>query len=184
MNNGPKSHVISRKAMFQRKLELKTSSLHAIEFHHSSLSPILTKGQLNPIPQHHSFFNPLHLSISIHIFNTALYTFHKLLTRRVCLTIKSFFSWWLFPLLTNNIQEEDRKYNQRYLQPIVHKVLHLGMKHGFELVINGLKAMQGCSILSQKPSLQEVTERSTIMVTIQLHRIINTQFIVYKNSTK
>ena len=36
--------------------------------------------------------------ISMHILYTVLYTFPKVLARRICLTIKSFFSWWSFPL--------------------------------------------------------------------------------------
>ena len=35
---------------------------------------------------------PLHPNISMHILHTVLYTFPKVLTRRICLTIKSFFS--------------------------------------------------------------------------------------------
>ena len=38
--------------------------------------------------------NPLHPNISIHVLHTAIYTFPKVLTRRICSTIKSF-SWWL-----------------------------------------------------------------------------------------
>ena len=34
----------------------------------------------------------------MYIFQTVLKTFLKVLTRRICLTIKSFFSWWSFPL--------------------------------------------------------------------------------------
>ena len=45
-------------------------------------------------------FNPLHPNISIHILHTVLYTFNKVLTRRICLTIKSFFSWWSFSLFS------------------------------------------------------------------------------------
>ena len=37
--------------------------------------------------------NPLHLDISMHILVTVLYTFPKMLIRRICLAIKSFFSW-------------------------------------------------------------------------------------------
>ena len=40
-----------------------------------------------------SSFNPLHPKISIHILHTVLYTFLKVLTRRICLPIKSFFRW-------------------------------------------------------------------------------------------
>ena len=32
-------------------------------------------------------FNPLHPNINIHILHTVLYTFTKVLTRRICLTI-------------------------------------------------------------------------------------------------
>ena len=35
----------------------------------------------------------LHPNISIHILHTVLYTFPMALTRRICLTIKSVFSW-------------------------------------------------------------------------------------------
>ena len=35
--------------------------------------------------------NPLHPNISIHILVTVLCTCNKVLTRRICLTIKSFF---------------------------------------------------------------------------------------------
>ena len=41
-------------------------------------------------------FNPFHPDISVHILHTALYTFYKVLTRRICLTITGFFSWWSF----------------------------------------------------------------------------------------
>ena len=43
-------------------------------------------------------FHHLHPNINMHILHTVLYTFPKVLTRRICLTIKSFFSWWSFPL--------------------------------------------------------------------------------------
>ena len=38
--------------------------------------------------------NPLHPNISLYILLTVLYTFPKVLTRRICLIIKSFLSWW------------------------------------------------------------------------------------------
>ena len=38
-------------------------------------------------------FRSLHPNISMHILHTVLYRFPKVLTRRICLTIKSFFSW-------------------------------------------------------------------------------------------
>ena len=37
--------------------------------------------------------NPLHSKISMQTLHTTLYTFPKVLTRRICLTIKSFLSW-------------------------------------------------------------------------------------------
>ena len=37
--------------------------------------------------------NPVHPNINMHILHTALCTFPKVLTRRICLTIKMFFSW-------------------------------------------------------------------------------------------
>ena len=45
-------------------------------------------------------FNPLHPNISIQILHTVLCTFTKVLTGRICLTIKSFFSCWSFPLFS------------------------------------------------------------------------------------
>ena len=44
--------------------------------------------------------NPLHPNIGIHILHSVLYTLPKLLTRRIFLTIKSFFSWRSFPLFS------------------------------------------------------------------------------------
>ena len=37
--------------------------------------------------------NPLHPNIGIHIHPTVLYTFPKVLFRRICLTFKNFLSW-------------------------------------------------------------------------------------------
>ena len=48
------------------------------------------------------YINPLHVhqNICMYLLHTVLYTsLTKMLTRRICLTIKSFFSWWLFSLL-------------------------------------------------------------------------------------
>ena len=42
------------------------------------------------------FFNPQHHNISMHILHNVLYLFPKVLRRRICLTIKSFLSWWSF----------------------------------------------------------------------------------------
>ena len=38
-------------------------------------------------------FNPLHPNISMHIRHTVLNKFPKVLTRRICITIKGFLSW-------------------------------------------------------------------------------------------
>ena len=46
------------------------------------------------------FFTPSHPNISMHILHTVLYTFPKVLTRRICPSIKSFFSWWSFTLFS------------------------------------------------------------------------------------
>ena len=58
-------------------------------------SAIPSSPQFSPVP--HLFLreslNPLHPNISIHILHTALCTFTKVLSRRICLTIKSLFSW-------------------------------------------------------------------------------------------
>ena len=37
--------------------------------------------------------DPLHPIISMHILDTVLYTFPMVLAKRICLTIKNFFSW-------------------------------------------------------------------------------------------
>ena len=36
----------------------------------------------------------------MHTLHTVLYTYPKVLTRRICLTIKSFLCWWSFPLFS------------------------------------------------------------------------------------
>ena len=51
-----------------------------------------------PMPS--SFFNPLHPNISMHIFHTFLHTFLKMLTKRICLTIKNFLGCQSFPLFS------------------------------------------------------------------------------------
>ena len=43
---------------------------------------------------------PLHPEISIHILHTVFSTFWKVLTRRICLTVKSFFCCWPFSLFS------------------------------------------------------------------------------------
>ena len=39
----------------------------------------------------HAPVNPLHPNISMHILHTVFFTYPKVLTRRICLTIKKFF---------------------------------------------------------------------------------------------
>ena len=43
-----------------------------------------------------SSLNLLHLNMSRYILHTVLYTFLKVLRRRVCPTMKRFLSWWWF----------------------------------------------------------------------------------------
>ena len=45
-------------------------------------------------------FNPLHPNISMHILDTVIYTFCKVLKRRICFIIKGLFSWWSFYLFS------------------------------------------------------------------------------------
>ena len=45
-------------------------------------------------------FNPLHPNISVQILHIVLYTFPKVLPRRICLTIKSFLTLRSFPLIS------------------------------------------------------------------------------------
>ena len=45
-------------------------------------------------------FNPLHPNIRMHILHTVLHRFPQALMRRICSTIKSFLSWWSFPLFS------------------------------------------------------------------------------------
>ena len=46
------------------------------------------------------FLNPLHTEISMYILHTFLYPFPEVLIRRICLTIKSLYSWWLLALIS------------------------------------------------------------------------------------
>ena len=49
--------------------------------------------QVQPSTHNVNPFNPQHPNISMYILPTVLYTFLKVLSRRICLTMKSFFSW-------------------------------------------------------------------------------------------
>ena len=46
------------------------------------------------------FLTPLHHIISMHILLSVFYTFPKVLTKRICQRMKSFFNWWSFPLFS------------------------------------------------------------------------------------
>ena len=48
----------------------------------------------------HMCIKPLHSNISMHILHTVLYTFPNVLTRRICLAVKSYLCWWSFPLFS------------------------------------------------------------------------------------
>ena len=47
-----------------------------------------------------TLLNSLHTNINIHILHTVIHTFSKRLKRRICVTIKSCFSWWSSPLIS------------------------------------------------------------------------------------
>ena len=47
-----------------------------------------------------NLINPLHPNISMQTLHTMLYTFLRVLTRRICLTITSFLSCWSFHLFS------------------------------------------------------------------------------------
>ena len=59
----------------------------------------------------------LTLYTSMYILHDVLYTFPKVLIRRICLTIKSFFSWWSFPffLVTPSCLIQGWYCNQRFV---------------------------------------------------------------------
>ena len=50
--------------------------------------------------QNHKLIFPFAIDIIMQILHTILKTFSKVLTRRICLTIKSLFSWWSLPLFS------------------------------------------------------------------------------------
>ena len=55
------------------------------------------KTSLSCTHTHVYYLNPLDPIISLHILHTALYTFLKVLKRRICLPIKSLLTCWPFP---------------------------------------------------------------------------------------
>ena len=62
---------------------------------HLTLSVTLSIQEYNWLP-----INPFYPNISRHILHTVHDTFLVVLTRRICLIIKSFFCWWSFPLFS------------------------------------------------------------------------------------
>ena len=66
-------------------LLLVLSIIHVFLVVFLAVSPCKKKGVLS--------VNPLHSNISMHILFSVLCTFPKMLIRRVCLKIKSIFSW-------------------------------------------------------------------------------------------
>ena len=49
----------------------------------------------------HKLLNPFHPYVRVHIPHTIFRTFAKVLSRRICLTIKNFFSWRSFSLFSD-----------------------------------------------------------------------------------
>ena len=67
-----------------------------------------------------TLFPFLYPNISMHILHTVLYTFPKVLTRRICLTIKCFFTWWSLPFFLQTWFRGDirEKLEARHLQQV------------------------------------------------------------------
>ena len=61
-------------------------------------SKIAWKLKLNQIVE--TILNSLHPNINIHILLTVLFTFPMVMTRRICLRIRSFLNWWSFPFFS------------------------------------------------------------------------------------
>ena len=72
------------------KKKVKADLLFAIAFNFSLTFELLTGCTRASVIQKRG---PKHPNVNMHILHTVLYTFCKVLTRRICLTIKSFFSW-------------------------------------------------------------------------------------------
>ena len=75
---------------------LKTQSRTVIKGHQCVLCGFIYR--LKRIWDYILIFNPLRLNINMHVLYTLLHAFLKVLLRRIYLTIRSFFSWWSFPL--------------------------------------------------------------------------------------
>ena len=78
-------HLLVSRSFFQAAIWIWGSTL--------SLSSPLASPAKNIFPWY-----SLHCNISMFILHTVLCTFLEVLTRWICQTIKSFSSWWLFPL--------------------------------------------------------------------------------------
>ena len=86
----------------------KTQKLHSFFSHQHEIflflivdmkrSKIAWKLKLNQIVE--TILNSLHPNINIHILLTVLFTFPMVLTRRICLRIRSFLNWWSFPFFS------------------------------------------------------------------------------------
>ena len=61
---------------------------------------LATVHKQEPFSHAHQTISPSHPNISIQILHTILHIFPKELTRRICFTIKSCFSWWSSPLFS------------------------------------------------------------------------------------
>ena len=74
--------------LFSQKNSVEAVSLLVQDYHSRSAVKELNGKYIT------MFLKPfMPLNISVHILHTALYTFTKVLIRRICLTIKSFVSW-------------------------------------------------------------------------------------------
>ena len=82
--------------------ELQSSQVSSTQLRNENGHGARKKGNLLLLRYKYLFswmlFNPLYPNISTHILHTVLFTFPKVLTRRICLTIKSLCSWGSFPL--------------------------------------------------------------------------------------
>ena len=64
---------------------------------YDSVNPSTRKLPQKFLPLKSKHFNSLHPNINMHILHTVLYTFLKVLTRRICLTVAGFCNCGSFP---------------------------------------------------------------------------------------
>ena len=72
---------------------MKYSCVNAIQFCVKLFCQVLSYPELvvcSVVALNQIYLNPLHPKIIMHILHTVFYTFPKVLTRRICLIIKSF----------------------------------------------------------------------------------------------